>query len=146
MSIEIETLREETVGFSSSVQHLEHELLQSLREELVQSENKSFALVARSAAGDIVGGLTASSSYNWLLIKILWVEKASRGTGLGKTLLQRAEQQGSDSGCHAVWLDTSNPMAERFYTQHGYVEFGRLENGTGQSPSAHRRWFLKKYL
>lgn len=146
MSIEIEFLRDDTNDFSSSVERLERELLQSLRAELVQSKNMSFALIARSAAGDIIGGLTATSSYNWLLIKILWVDKASRGTGLGKKLLQRAEKQGSEIGCHAVWLDTSNPVAERFYTRQGYSEFGRLENEPAQSPSTHRRWFLNKKL
>lgn len=146
MKLNIEILQEDATGFESTTELLEHKLLQSLRSELVQSDNQSFALIAKTLDGEIVAGLSASSSYNWLLIKVLWVREANRGVGIGKQLLQRAEQRASELGCHAVWLDTSNPLAERFYTRLGYSEFGRLDNQQNQFPPTHQRWFLRKYL
>jgi len=144
MSFNIEFMQKTDADFARASDELEQALLQSLRDDLEQVENQSFALVVKSSAGELLGGITASSSYNWLLIKLLWVRESSRGQGLGKQLLEDAETHGIAIGCHGAWLDTSNPQARQFYVKQGYGEFGRLENASTQLPPSHRRWFLKK--
>lgn len=126
---------------------IERELLKSLRSSLPQSLNDSFVLTARANDGSLVGGLSASSSYSWLLIKTLWVDSAYRRMGAGAALLESAEAHAAtELGCHAAWLDTSNPDAMQFYVKFGYEVFGQLSNGPGQMPELHRRWFMKKAL
>lgn len=125
---------------------IETELLRSLRATLPQSDNQGFVLSAKSERGELVGGLTASTSYGWLLVKNLWVAETQRGKGLGRALMAKAETKARDLGCHGAWLDTSSPDARRFYERLGYETFGQLSNATGQTPETHRRWFMKKAL
>lgn len=125
---------------------IEAELLRSLRATLPQSDNQGFLLSARSEDGNLAGGLTASTSYGWLLIKTVWVAEAQRGRGLGSALMDKAEMKARDLGCHGAWLDTSSPDAMRFYEWLGYETFGQLSNAPGQTPETHRRWFMKKAL
>lgn len=146
MSTSIETINESSTEFEHLADYIEQQLLQSLRSELVQSENHSFILTAKSKQNEVVAGLSASSSYGWLLIKTLWVKESYRAKGLGKQLMAKAEAHGTTLGCHTAWLDTSNPDAEQFYRNNGYCEFGRLENTPEQCPPSHKRWFMKKTL
>ncbi len=125
---------------------IETELLRSLRAALPQSESQTFILSAKSEDGNLVGGLTASTSYGWLLVKNVWVAESQRGKGLGRALMAKAETKARDLGCHGVWLDTSSPDAMRFYQRLGYETFGQLSNATGQAPETHCRWFMKKAL
>lgn len=125
---------------------IEAELLASLRAALPQGENSSFVLAARDPEESLTGGLTASTSYGWLLIKTLWVDEGQRHNGIGRQLMHCAEQKGRSLGCHAAWLDTSSPDALGFYEALGYEVFGQLENGAGEFPESHRRWFLRKSL
>lgn len=125
---------------------VEDRLLQALAEENEQSDNESFVLKATDDKGKLLGGLTASTSYHWLLIKTLWVDDSVRGAGLGARLVELAEHEARRLGCHAAWLDTSSPDAHRFYEKLGYEDFGILGNLRGQSLPDHRRWFMKKDL
>ncbi len=127
-------------------QSLEAELLISLGSELEQSLNTSFTLSAKNSEGEMVGGLVASTSYNWLLVKILWVEESHRNSGIGQRLMEAAHAEGQVLNCHSAWLDTSSPKAYLFYSALGYEVFGQLENTENQSPPNHRRWFMKKSL
>ncbi len=103
-------------------------------------------LSAKSAQNSLIGGLTASTSYGWILIKTLWVDEAQRNQGVGRLLMEEAEAKGIGLGCHSAWLDTSNPDAKTFYETLGYEVFGELSNDAEQFPESHRRWFLKKSL
>jgi len=146
MAFNITLLTESSADFAALSTGLEQRLLNSLRLQLPQSDNRSFVLFNQSEQGELIGGLSASTSYDWLLIKLLWVKQSCRGAGLGKQLVEMAEQQAVERGCHSVWLDTSNPLAQKFYSGMGYREFGRLENTPEQSTLSHQRWFLKKSL
>lgn len=125
---------------------LESRLLDDLQSSLPQGHNESFTLTALDDDNQLHGGLIAGTSYGWLLIKVLWVAQSHRRDGLGSKLVQSAEDKGRKLGCHAAWLDTSNPQAEAFYRKLGYEEFGCLDNATVGTPSTHKRWFMKKVL
>ena len=131
---------------STVADSLESALLKTLRAGLPQAANEGFVLAARSADGVLIGGLVGNTSYGWLLIKILWVERACRRAGVGRQLMQRGEDKARDLGCHAAWLDTSSPGAMCFYRQLNYEIFAELGNSAGQNPPGHRRWFMKKPL
>jgi len=124
---------------------IESRLLTSLRSTQAQAANASLVLAAKDNAEQLVGGLTASSSYGWLLIKTLWVEENHRRCGLGRRLMAHADQFAHKNDCHGVWLDTSSVEARLFYQSLGFEEFGRLKNLPGQLPSGHHRWFLRKF-
>lgn len=123
---------------------LEEKLLVSLGETNIQGENSSIVLAARHADRQIMGGLVGSTSYGWLLVKILWVDSQWRGSGIGRSLMKHAEFSAVTRGCHGAWLDTSSAEAHKFYSSLGYDMFGELQNRDEQSPAGHRRWFMKK--
>lgn len=125
---------------------IEAELLHALRTALPQARNTGFVLAARKPDGTVIGGLTAGTSYGWLLVKTLWVAESCRHRGTGRRLMARAEEKGRNLGCHGDWLDTSSPKAKAFYTKLGYKTFGQLINSAEQHPASHRRWFMEKKL
>lgn len=135
-----------TSGDAAAGAFVENALLETLRNELPQSTNSSFVLTLKDDADAIVGGLSASTSYGWLLIKVLWVKDVYRGRGLGRQLVEAAERKAGDLHCHSAWLDTSHPEAMRFYTSLGYEVFGQLSNAGRQVPTDHKRWFMQKQL
>ncbi len=127
-------------------QEIDAALTRTLRQSQPQAINGSFVLAARKSDRTLVGGLTGTTSYGWLLVKTLWVSEEQRGSGIGRQLMQRAEEKARHVGCHGAWLDTSSPQAMAFYRRLGYEIFGQLENGADQHPAGHRRWFLRKAL
>src|SRR5689334_18937041 len=88
---------------------------------------KELAVIARQD-GEIVGGLTGVTHWNWLHIQFLWVAEKSRGCGLGTQLLKAAEAEAINRGCEHARLDTFSFQAQPFYERFGYEEFGRLED------------------
>lgn len=125
---------------------IEAELLKSLRAGAPQAMNAGFVLAARDAGYTLQGGLTAATSYGWLLIKTLWVRAECRRRGVGRSLMREAEERGRALGCHGAWLDTSSAAAMRFYETLGYEPFGVLTNAGDQHPHPHSRWFMKRAL
>lgn len=123
---------------------IETELLKSLRTGAPQAVNAGFVLAARDAGDILQGGLTASTSYGWLLIKTLWVRAECRSQGVGRSLMREAEARGRAMGCHGAWLDTSSADAKRFYEKLGYEPFGVLTNEGDRKPQPHSRWFMKR--
>ena len=123
---------------------IEHRLIEALRQDVPPSDGKPLTVLAREGAA-LVGGLIGSTSYGWLLVKMLWVAEGARGCGFGATLVAEAEAR--ERGCHGAWLDTSNSRAERFYARLGYEPFGVLQkNAPAEHPHGHRRAFLRKPL
>lgn len=121
-------------------------LLSSLGENLPQAANEGLAFAARNRAGALVGGLAGSTSYGWLVVKLLWVAESHRGRGLGRRLMEVAESRATELDCHRAWPDTSNPEARRFYQELGYEVFAELENSQDDWPPSHHRWFMRKAL
>jgi predicted N-acetyltransferase YhbS len=138
------TLEEDPSG--TIVDEVERKLLEALRQNVPPSDGKPLTLVARDLQGTMVGGLAGSTSYGWLLVKMLWVAEELRGQGFGARLMVEAEAVARSGGCHGAWLDTSSARAERFYIRLGYKPFGVLTNGPGEQPQGHRRAFLAKRL
>lgn len=124
---------------------LEQRLLSDLRQASAQGVNTELTLELRED-DSLVGGLVGSTSYGWLLIKILWVAPSFRKQGYGRDLIEAATTQAKSIGCHSVWLDTSDETAMQFYQKIGFEHFGMLENRADAMPIGHRRYFMKMHL
>ncbi len=79
--------------------------------------------------GALVGGLTGRTHglRAWLEISILWVDEAHRGRGIGRELVERAEEEARRRGCLYARLSTSEFQGAGFYEKLGYTVYGRLE-------------------
>ena len=122
---------------------IEAALLADLRQTAPQGRNETITLSVNAADGRLVAGLVGSTSYGWLLIKVLWVTDEQRRQGYGRALVLNAFNHAKSLGCHGAWLDTSNRDALQFYSALDFEVFGTLENSGPQEPLGHQRWFLK---
>lgn len=79
----------------------------------------------REIVGTIVGKFSAGVIY----VDDLVVAKNHRGKGIGKLLIQKAEDFGKKMGAHKAYLFTGNGWdAEKFYQNTGYKKTGILLN------------------
>jgi len=68
------------------------------------------------------GGVIASRKGNWLCIDFLWVDETVRGSGLGRALMEAAEQEAAKRGCLFALVDTFSFQALPFYQKQGYQQ------------------------
>jgi ribosomal protein S18 acetylase RimI-like enzyme len=97
-------------------------------------------ILIRNAAGEIVGGLIASTYWGWLEVNILWIAEGLRRLGHGRTLLQMAEAEARTRGCAYVMLTTYSFQARGFYEKEGYRVVGEM---AGYPPGAVYYWMRK---
>ncbi|MGZ3653035.1 MAG: GNAT family N-acetyltransferase [Bdellovibrionota bacterium] len=103
---------------------------------------RELTVFARGADGTVTAGLNGYTDWDWLFVKLLWVDQAERGKGFGARLLAAAEAEARTRGCRSVWLDTFSFQARGFYERRGYGAFAELED----YPRGHSRIFLRKAL
>ena len=103
---------------------------------------QDFALYARDADDQVVGGMFGHSGMGWLYIDYLWLHDSQRGQGLGARLLGMAEEEARQRGCSGVFLYTYSFQAPDFYQKQGYQLMGVLED----CPPGYQRIYLKKSL
>lgn len=96
----------------------------------------------RDAENKLVGGLLGGTFWGWLHIDILWLAGPARLQGLGSRMLELAEREAVQRGCHHAFVDTMSFQAPEFYIKNGYVEYGVLDD----FPRGQSRHWLKKEL
>lgn len=101
---------------------------------------ETVALLLTDETGVSVGGLWGQIAYNWLVIELLSVPEEYRGAGLGRTLMERANEIAQSRDCIGIWLDTFEFQAFEFYTKLGFETFGVLDD----HPLGQKRFFLRK--
>lgn len=106
------------------------------------SNYKELCIFLRNKEGEVVGGVSGQTYWEWLFIENLAVAESVRARGLGSQLLKMAEKEAVKRGCRAVYLDTFSFQALPFYQKHGYSVFGELE----EFPPGFKRHFLWKLL
>lgn len=113
--------------------------LMAFNEALVgPAERRSLAVLLEGEKGGLIG----FTAWGWLYVQWLFVPEHLRGQGCAHRLLEAAENEARNRGCHASWIDTFNPQALKLYARLGYEHFGRIEDFVaGQD-----RHFLKKSL
>lgn len=108
-----------------------------------KSEPRNYTPVViflRNTEGQIVGGLRGTTVWGWLFVSQLWVAEELRGQDYGTKLMEAAEHEARERGCHAAYVDTFSFLALDFYQKVGYTIFGELED----FPKGHTRYFLRK--
>jgi ribosomal protein S18 acetylase RimI-like enzyme len=106
------------------------------------NDHKSLCVFARDERGNIIGGLTGRTYWQYLEISFLWVDEKYRAEGYATKLMNAAEAEARARGCERVFLDTLSFQALGFYLKLGYAEFGRLPEFSGK----YDRHFLHKQL
>lgn len=91
-------------------------------------------------SGSVVAGLVGSAYWGKLHVRLLWVDADYRSQGLGRRLMDWAEERGRELNCVSVVVDTMSFQAPGFYARLGYRQFGLSE---GYEGGASRHYFEK---
>ena len=110
--------------------------------EFTERDVKSLCVFARSQDGEIIGGLSGKTYWQYLEISFLWVSESHRSSGHATHLMELAEAEAVNRGCTQALLDTFSFQALGFYLGLGYKEFGQLQGFAGK----HARHYLHKAL
>lgn len=90
----------------------------------------------------IIAGISGYTWADFCEIAFLWVHTDYRNKGYGRQLLQTAETETAQRGCHLIVLNSYSFQAPDFYQKFGYTINGIDEN----CPPGHRRYHLQKQL
>lgn len=88
--------------------------------------SQSLDVFIRDTKGQLVGGLTAATYWECLSIDDLWVDESFRGQGLGRELMQIAEEEALRRGIVFAFLTTFSFQARGFYEKLGFQVVGEL--------------------
>ncbi|MGI6209771.1 MAG: GNAT family N-acetyltransferase [Anaerolineae bacterium] len=103
-------------------------------------EHKRLTLAVRDDSGQVLGGLVAALSWDWLHITILWLDESVRGHHVGTSLLRMAEEKALEAGITRAHVETTSFQALGFYLKNGYHVFATLPD----KPRGHTWYYLKK--
>lgn len=106
------------------------------------ADRRQLAITVRNHSGELIGGISGSTSWSWLFVQLLWVDEGARGQGLAGQMLEAAETEARARGCTGAYIDTINPVALRAYQRAGYTECGRIERFTA---GRDRIWLMKAF-
>lgn len=107
-----------------------------------ETYQRLFAIPLRDNNNKVIGGLYGRIAYQWLSVKLLVVPEHLRGRGIGRRLMQMAEEEALKCGCHSSLLDTFGFQARPFYQKLGYEVFAELPD----FPTGSTRYYMKKSL
>ena len=110
--------------------------------EMISEKSKPLTVTARGQNNELLGGVSGRTIYNQFLVGVVWVDEKTRGTGLGRELMELAEAEAIERGCLASQVDTLSFQAPDFYQKLGYHVVGAI---TGINESPDRYFLLKKY-
>ena len=111
--------------------------------DLPENAPKALHVVAFDADGAVVGGLTGETQFAWLKVSIVAVAEHVRGLGIGRRLMELAEQEAVARGCRHVFLDTMDYQAPAFYQKLGYTVAAKLDDWDSHG---HARYYFTKEL
>lgn len=102
----------------------------SQRSSIPTQPSASLEIYALEDEGSIVGGLIGRTNEipEWLEITTIWVEVDMRGQGMGRRMMDLAEEEAIRRCCRYAHLATSDYQAPDFYCRIGFRQYGELEN------------------
>lgn len=104
---------------------------------------RRFSVVLQDEEGNVWGVLNAFTAFAEIYIDDLWVDKAFRGKGYGKKLIQALEEHFKGKGFNNINLVTSAFQAPEFYKKCGFkVEFVRTNE---KNPKFTKTFFVKYF-
>jgi len=99
-------------------------------------------IISVTEKGKLKAGAQCLVLWDWIHVKLLWVDETYRKTGIGTRIMETIENEAVKRNCFGVHLDTYEFQAPDFYQKLGYVIFGIIED----HPKGMKRYYLSKRL
>jgi len=101
------------------------------------------AVSSSGHSGKLVGGLTGETYQSWLTISVIYVLDIVSRQGIGRRLMEMAEQIAVKRGCKYAMVDTMDFLAPDFFLKVGYRKVGEVPDWNSEG---HARLLLTKQL
>jgi len=111
-------------------------------EKLGAEASIPLSAICRDENGAILGGVSGRTIYKQFLIEVVWIHEDHRARGLGRRLMELAENEALERGCLAAQVDTLSFQGPVFYAKLGFEVVGKAEGIPG---SPDRYFMLKRY-
>lgn len=105
-----------------------------------KNDGNLFAKIIRDENSNIIGGI---SGWMWAMVSeitLFWVKEEFRNNGLGKMLLNAAEDEIIKKGCTTILLRSYSFQAPLFYEKNGYKTVYILDD----FPAGYKHYTLVK--
>ncbi len=141
MTIQVERLAKADEAFEESKQQCLDWLDDHAQQFGVVWDIDPFVLRAHRD-GQVIGILHGYINLSWLHVALLAIDPVARRGGVGKALMDQAENIAREQDCVGIWLDTYDFQGPDYYPHLGFTEYGRLED----FPPGRTRIFFQKRL
>jgi GNAT superfamily N-acetyltransferase len=131
-----------TISDLEEDQILIRQKLSEYNSTFVQPDHHEKLCLTAKRDHQIIGGLVGGTYWNWLYIELFWVDENERSSGLGTSILAKAEEIAIKKGCKHAHLETHDFQSLDFYLNRNYQVFGELED----LPENHKKYYLFKRL
>lgn len=103
---------------------------------------RDYRVTVAERNGQIVGLIVLGVDAEGFLVDNVAVDPSHQGSGVGRALLEHAEDAARDAGFDSIYLYTHEKMTENLtlYSRIGYVEYDRRDHGDA------RLVYLRKQL
>ncbi|NNG00536.1 MAG: GNAT family N-acetyltransferase [Desulfobacteraceae bacterium] len=132
----------EITNNSKDIEFLDEKVFQYNFSKIGKYEYQDIAFCIRDPQANIIGGISGHTGLGWLYIHGLWIAEKFRGEGYGIRLLEAAEKEAFDRGCHSAYLYSYDFQAPSFYEKAGYRRVATLPD----FPTGHQKVYLTKRL
>ena len=130
-----ELINNKLVEFNKAQSPKVHQCYQS-------EEQPDFIEIYAQTQSQLIGGLIGYIDWGWLDIDVIWIDEVYRGKGIGKYLVESAEQKARGKDIRQAKLCTFDFQALEFYKKLGYIVYGKLDD----YPKGHSFYYLRKDL
>lgn len=103
---------------------------------------ESVAIFLRDEHNVIRGGMVGNMFWDWLDMRLLWVDESLRRQGWGKKLLSASADVCKQQGSIGIVCDVASFQAVSFFEHQGFRDIAALEN----RPPGYKTHFLQKRL
>lgn len=124
------------------IQILEEKIYQHNSEMIQHYDGHLFAKTIKDEKGELVAGVGGWTWAGACEITQLWVNKAFRRKGIGKMLLDAANEEAKRNGCTIILVKTYSFQAPAFYMKNGY----RIKHVLDSFPKGYVYYTLTKEL
>ena len=91
-------------------------------------DGRPFASVIKDESGNVIAAINGHTWGRCCYVAHLWVHESQRRRGVGRALLQAAEEEARRRGCTQALLFTHSFQAPGFYECLGYVRHATIPN------------------
>jgi ribosomal protein S18 acetylase RimI-like enzyme len=132
---------------ATEIERLEDRLYDHNRHATGQGDNRGLAFVMPDEAGKQIPAIAGYTWAGMAEIKQLWVDKAHRGLGIGRQLLEAAIAEAMNRYCPCVWVLAYDFWAPGLYEKCGFARVAELKDWPpGHSHIVLRRWLIGRRL